>query len=51
VREDATLSSLRHTLGAGFAKNGVSLENLATVMGLTAASASRYFRQEGDHHA
>jgi integrase/recombinase XerD len=43
VRDDAAPKSLRHSVGFGFAENGVALTVVAEVMGLTVGSASRYF--------
>ncbi|UPJ53412.1 tyrosine-type recombinase/integrase [Bradyrhizobium sp. 200] len=47
VREDATLRSLRHTLGAGFANNGEPISVVAEWLGLAVGSAARYFGPEG----
>jgi site-specific recombinase XerC len=43
VRDDAAPKSLRHSVGFGFAENGVALTVVADVMGLTVGSAARYF--------
>lgn len=47
VREEATLRSLRHTLGAGFASNGAPISLVAESLGLAVGSAARYFGSEG----
>jgi integrase/recombinase XerC len=44
VRDDAAPKSLRHSVGFGFAENGFPITVVAEVMGLTLASAARYFR-------